>query len=187
MHIYKYNVDIDVDLDTDIYTDICWKCKLYNYFEKKWGSFLYCRRGKHILSTHYSHSTLKCSIMKNQIIKHYTMPANLENSAMATGLEKISFHFNPKEGQCFDCLMWRANSLEKTLMLAKIEGRGRWVQQRTRRLDGITDSKDMSLSKLQEVVKDREAWRAVVHGVSNSQTQVSNWTTCPYRLVHRHL
>ena len=85
--------------------------------------------------------------------------------------------------QYFGHVMWRANSLDKTLMLGKIESRRRRGRQRMRWLDGITYSMNMSLSKLQEIEKDREAWCAVVHGVPKSWAWLSNWTTILGRTI----
>ena len=88
--------------------------------------------------------------------------------------------------QCFGYLMWRVDSLEKTLMLGGIEGRRRRGWQRMRWLDGITDSMGMSLSKLRELVMDREARRAAIHGVTKSRTRQSNWTELNWTELHRH-
>ena len=115
-----------------------------------------------------------CFFLENPLDYREIKPVNSKGNQPEYSLKGLLLKLKP---QYFGHLMWKIDSLEKTLIVGKIECKRRKWWQRIRWLDSITDSTDVNLSKLQEIVEDREVWRATVHEVTESQTWLSDWTT----------
>ena len=134
-------------------------CRQILYQLNYWGSYI-----------------LKLDQFKDDVIPWIARRSN-QSILREINLSKYSLKGQKLKLHYFCHLMWTADSLEKSLMLGKIEGRRRIGHKRVRQLDGITDAMDMNLGKLPEMVRDREAWHVAVHGVTKGRTWLGNWTT----------